>query len=111
MLTFFCSGRSFRGSDYKVQTAVDRPFIVASAGSIAAYRAAVTAYNNSYIDDPYARIFARVTCQERLEEVLQKPPKQLARFAVRTRFFDAFVRDAIHNRGIRQVCRTFGCSI
>ncbi len=77
--------------------------ITATAGSIAAYRSAVTLCNNTYLDDPFAALFARETCPERFNEILSLPPPKLARFAVRTKFFDNFIRDGIHRRGIKQV--------
>lgn len=89
--------------EHDVMTAVNRSVIVASAGSIASMRAAVTAYNSSYMEDHYAAVFARHVCPERLSEAMKKTPQELARFAVRTRHFDELVRDAIHVRGIDQV--------
>jgi O-methyltransferase involved in polyketide biosynthesis len=77
--------------------------ITATAGSIAAYRSAVTLCNNTYLDDPFAALFARETCPERFNEILSLPPPKLARFAVRTKFFDNFIRDGVHRRGIKQV--------
>ena len=89
--------------EHDVVTAVNRSVIVASAGSIASMRAAVTAHNSSYLEDHYAAVFARQVCPERLSEAMKKTPQELARFAVRTRHFDELVRDAIHVRGIDQV--------
>ena len=78
-------------------------FLASTAGSIAAYRAAVTFLNSSYIDDPFAIMFARETNPEKLEAAKMKNASELARFAIRTRYFDHFVRDAVFRDGIRQV--------
>ena len=77
--------------------------ITATAGSIAAYRSAVTLVNSSYLDDPFAALFARDACPERFKEILALPAPKLVRFAVRTKFFDNFVRDCVHRHGIKQV--------
>jgi hypothetical protein len=79
-------------------------FLASTAGSIAAYRAAVTFLNSSYIDDPFSIMFARETNPEKLASAKLKNASELARFAVRTRFFDEFIRDAVFRDGIRQVC-------
>ena len=77
--------------------------ITATAGSIAAYRSAVTLCNSSYLDDPFAALFAREMCPERFKEILLLPAPKLVRFAVRTKFFDNFIRDCVHQHGIKQV--------
>jgi len=77
--------------------------ITATAGSIAAYRSAVTLCNSTYLDDPFAALFARESCPERFKEILSLPAPKLVRFAVRTKFFDNFIRDCVHRRGIKQV--------
>ena len=77
--------------------------ITATAASIAAYRSAVTLCNSSYLDDPFAALFAREMCPERYKEILLLPAPKLVRFAVRTKFFDNFIRDCVHRHGIKQV--------
>jgi len=77
--------------------------ITATAGAIAANRAAVTAMNHSYMDDPYAAKFAKAVCPDKLHAAMRKSEAELARFAVRTKYFDEFVRDAVLNRGITQI--------
>ena len=87
----------FSGKEYNLS------FLASTAGSIAAYRAAVTSLNSTYIDDPYALMFARIINPDKLVSAMSKPAADLARFAVRTYFFDKFVRDAVFEHGIRQV--------
>ena len=48
-------------------------------------------------------MFARETNPEKLEAAKMKNASELARFAIRTRYFDHFVRDAVFRDGIRQV--------
>ena len=76
--------------------------ITATAGSIAAYRSAVTLCNSSYLDDPFAALFARESCPDRYKEIISLPAPKLVRFAVRTKFFDNFIRDCVHRHGIKQ---------
>jgi O-methyltransferase involved in polyketide biosynthesis len=78
-------------------------FLASTAGSIAAYRAAVTFLNSSYIDDPFAIMFAREINPDKLAAAKLKNASELARFAVRTRFFDEFLRESVFRSGIRQV--------
>jgi hypothetical protein len=78
-------------------------FLASTAGSIAAYRAAVTFFNSSYIDDPFAIMFAREINPDKLAAAKLKNSSELARFAVRTRFFDEFLRESVFRSGIRQV--------
>ena len=91
----------WRGAaSYYAETGIN---ITATAGSIAAYRSAVSLCNSSFLDDPFAALFAREACPERFKEILALPAPKLARFAVRTKFFDNFIRDCVHRRGIKQV--------
>ena len=78
-------------------------FLASTAGSIAAYRAAVTFLNSSYVDDPFAIMFAREISPDKLTAAKLKNSSELARFAIRTRYFDTFLRDAVFKAGIRQV--------
>lgn len=95
------SGGGWQGAqDYLATTGIN---ITATAGSIAAYRSAVTLCNSSYLDDPFAALFARESCPERFKEILSLPAPKLVRFAVRTKFFDNFIRDCVHRHGIKQV--------
>mmetsp|Transcript_21909 Transcript_21909/g.72379 ORF Transcript_21909/g.72379 Transcript_21909/m.72379 type:complete len:353 (-) Transcript_21909:848-1906(-) len=95
------AGRAWKGADrYLEDTGLN---ITATAGSIAAYRAAVSLVNQSFIDDPYAALFARDTCPSKLEETVKLEPPKLARIAVRTKFFDKLIFEAVHELGIKQV--------
>ena len=94
-------GGGWRGAQSYLETTGIN--ITATAGSIAAYRSAVTLCNSTYLDDPFAALFAREMCPERYKEILLLPPPKLVRFAVRTKFFDNFIRDCVHRHGIKQV--------
>ena len=63
----------------------------------------VSLVNQSFIDDPYAALFARDTCPSKLEETIKLEPPKLARIAVRTKFFDKLIFEAVHELGIKQV--------
>ena len=75
-------GGGWRGAQSYLETTGIN--ITATAGSIAAYRSAVTLCNSTYLDDPFAALFAREMCPERYKEILLLPPPKLVRFAVRT---------------------------
>ena len=81
----------------------DTDALAATAGVIAAKRAAVSAMNRTFMNDPFAHAFALATCPEKLQAAMLMSAPDLARFAVRTIYFDELVRDAVINRGIRQV--------
>ena len=95
------AGGGWRGAQSYLETTGIN--ITATAGSIAAYRSAVTVVNSSYLDDPFAALFARDACPGRFKEILSLPAPKLVRFAVRTKFFDNFIRDCVHRHGIKQV--------